>query len=87
MKAKMKTWMASLVGLTMTLGVNAQNAGKSFVHERSDTYEWPTDKAVLEKTFMPSMRWQMTLQKGKVIVKLPHGLKNKPVALKFNVKK
>ena len=46
----MKTLVASLFGLALSLNVNAQNEeSNSFVHGRSDSYEWPTDKAVLEK--------------------------------------
>ena len=46
----MKTLVASLFGLALALNVNAQNEeSNSFVHGRSDSYEWPTDKAVLEK--------------------------------------
>ena len=46
----MKTLVASLFGLVLSLNVNAQREEEnSFVHGRSDSYEWPTDKAVLEK--------------------------------------
>ena len=46
----MKSLVASLFGLVLALNVNAQvEKDNSFVHGRSDSYEWPTDKAVLEK--------------------------------------
>ena len=46
----MKTLVASLFGLALAMNVNAQREEEnSRVHGRSDSYEWPTDKAVLEK--------------------------------------
>ena len=37
----MKTLVASLFGLALSLNVNAQNEeSNSFVHGRSDSYEW-----------------------------------------------
>ena len=36
------------MGMALTLGAYAQEEN-SYVHEQSDGYEWPTDKAVLEK--------------------------------------
>lgn len=44
----MKAWIVALMGLGMTLNLNAQSEN-SFVHGQSDGYEWPTDKGVLAK--------------------------------------
>ena len=40
------------MGMALGIGAYAQEEN-SYVHEQSDGYEWPTDKAVLEKLECP----------------------------------
>ena len=44
----LKKMAALFLGAALAVNVNAQEEN-SFVHEQSDGYEWPTDKAVLKK--------------------------------------
>ncbi|MDE5676633.1 alpha-L-fucosidase [Phocaeicola sp.] len=45
---KLKTIATCLFSMAFAFNLNAQEEN-SYVHEQSDGYEWPTDKAVLEK--------------------------------------
>lgn len=51
-----KKLITVLLGAMLSTGLNAQDANdpNSFIHKQSDDYEWPTDKAILEKLD----RWQ-----------------------------
>ena len=52
------------------------------------TIEWEGNEPVGRMTLLKGNRAvNYTYKDGKVTVKLPKGLKNEPVALKFNVKK